>query len=156
MNKLFIPYELALALRELGFNEECLGCYYQATEHVARDYHKREDVVYNEGSPIKFTIRENYLTSPYEKVVVKAPLWGQAFDWFREHLLLEGLILPQDKSGLDPLPLYFIAIESYKNGDWVEIFNSTNESTLLHYSDHYDARQACLEKLIEIVENGRN
>lgn len=128
MEELFIPYELAIALRELGFNEECLA-------------------YYNTSSKLKYSTDKSYSNFKF-----KAPTWGQVFDWFREHFLLEGLILPQDKSALDPLPLYFIAIESYKNGDWVEIFNSTNESTLLHYSDHYDARQACLEKLIELCK----
>ena len=27
MNKEFIPYEQALELKELGFDEPCLGCY---------------------------------------------------------------------------------------------------------------------------------
>lgn len=63
MEKEFIPYEQAKALKDLGFNEECLG------------FHSK--------------IHGLYLSSP-TKVVNKdageylAPLYQQAFRWFRK------------------------------------------------------------------------
>lgn len=81
MKKLFVPYELALKLEELGFYEECFGCYYQAIEYVDRDYHKREDKVYNEGSPIYFTTGKYYKDVKYTKFLVGVPTWEQAFNW---------------------------------------------------------------------------
>lgn len=81
MEKMFVPYELALELKELGFKEECFGCYYQAIEHVARDYYKREDKVYNEGSPIYFTTGHYYKTEKYSKFLVGVPTWEQAFNF---------------------------------------------------------------------------
>lgn len=57
MKKEFVPYYLAVQLKDLGFNEECLG---------------------------SFTIEDNSLqiVDMYNlPSVVKAPLWEQAFDW---------------------------------------------------------------------------
>jgi hypothetical protein len=83
----------------------------------------------------------------------EAPLYQQAFRWFREKHLLDGLVLPQDKSIPDPLPIYFIAIESYENGVMSELFNSTDSNNMLHYSEYEEGELACLQKLIEIVKN---
>lgn len=87
----------------------------------------------------------------YDKNQCLAPLYQQAFRWFRNKFLLEGLILPQNQSALNPLPLYFIAIESYINETWKEIFNSTNKENLLHYTEYEEAELECLRKLIEIL-----
>ncbi len=57
MNKEFIPYEQALSLKELGFNESCLGCYYKDKTFA---YHPDSDAF------------------------VDTPLYQQAFRWFRE------------------------------------------------------------------------
>jgi len=62
MNKEFIPYELALELKKLGFNEPCLGYYLANTLFISND------IVYNST----------------DIPVIKAPLYSQAFRWFRE------------------------------------------------------------------------
>ena len=58
MEKEFIPYEQALALKELGFDEPCFSYYYN-----------RE---------LSFGARTSY------GEVVEAPTFSQAFRWFRE------------------------------------------------------------------------
>ena len=65
MNKEFIPYEEALALKELGFDEPCLATIDQ-TEYVhitGTKYPIRGAMCYNE---------------------ISTPLYQQAFRWFRE------------------------------------------------------------------------
>ena len=59
MNKEFIPYEQALELKELGFNENYIACYSSDSE-----LHLDEVWKYKDG--------------------VKVPLYQQAFRWFRE------------------------------------------------------------------------
>jgi len=63
MNKEFIPYEQALALKELGFDEPCFG-HYLIKKFYLKKYHKQ-------GNGI--TLR---------------PLYQQAFKWFRENHML--------------------------------------------------------------------
>jgi len=65
MIKEFIPYEQALALKELGFDEKCFMTYYQP------DNDKLQLVEFDEDETIG-----GYYT--------KAPLYQQAFRWFRE------------------------------------------------------------------------
>ena len=65
MKKEFIPYEQALALKELGFDEPCLGYY--------------------TGDKMHFVLRPLMLrANELESYVVTAPLYQQAFRWFRE------------------------------------------------------------------------
>jgi hypothetical protein len=72
MEREFIPYEQALALKELGFNESCFGKYYTLNGKTWKLADNREyellDELYDIGS--KFTI--------------SAPTFSQSFRWFRE------------------------------------------------------------------------
>lgn len=63
MNKEFIPYEQALELKELGFNEECMAIYFVPTKELL----------------IGKKVNE-YTTD----IRVYAPLYQQVFRWFRE------------------------------------------------------------------------
>ena len=103
MSKEFIPYEQALELKELGFNELCL--FYYADNEALRIYHQSE--IYDD--------------------LVGAPLYQQAFRWFREKYDL------------------FISIMHYENG------YSIND--LRRFETYEEAELACLKKLIEIVKN---
>ena len=69
MNKEFVTYEQALALKELGFDEPCFGVY--------SEYDKTR--VYDESA-----IREG--------LKIQTPLYQQAFRWFREKYKLHSYI----------------------------------------------------------------
>jgi hypothetical protein len=65
MKKEFIPYELALELKQLGFDEPCLAWY--------------------GGSEGIFEISGNYKNSThFVDYCVSAPTYSKAFRWFRE------------------------------------------------------------------------
>ena len=66
MKKEFVPYELAVKLKELGFNEPCLA-YYEVDEG------------YNIGYTFCYSDRESQPEIGYS-----APLYQQVFRWFRE------------------------------------------------------------------------
>jgi hypothetical protein len=68
MSKEFIPYEQALELKELGFNELCL--FYYTDNEALRIYHQSE--IYDD--------------------LVGAPLYQQVFRWFREYYGLNGYV----------------------------------------------------------------
>ena len=70
MNKEFIQYELALALKELGFNEPCFGYYIETGEWVPASY-SQKGIVY----PSNLDLMKEW---------VSAPLYQQAFRWFEE------------------------------------------------------------------------
>ena len=74
VESLFCPYEQALALKELGFDEPCVYVYLD-----------------------KDTIRQNHGFMNYPKEiysgVIKTPLYQQAFRWFREKYNLNSFII---------------------------------------------------------------
>jgi hypothetical protein len=69
MNREFIPYELALELKQLGFDEPCLASYYHAG--------RRLDIC-------------EYIN--HGEYTVLAPTYSQAFRWFREKHNLFGQV----------------------------------------------------------------
>ena len=145
MNKEFVNYDIALELKELGFDEPCFGFYTYKGE--IRRYTNFDEEL-NDFQTLKnssITMGRGWCT---------APLYQQCWRWFREKYKLEGLILPQNQGAvIDEEPIYFITIISYKNNKMEELFNSTNKETLLHYNPKEEAELACINKLIEIVKN---
>ena len=73
MEKEFIPYEQALALKELGFDEKCCAAYYKKYDNEI-GYHK----VHRDFNFVALT--------------VSAPLYQQAFRWFREKYQLDSFV----------------------------------------------------------------
>jgi hypothetical protein len=67
MEKEFIPYEQALALKELGFDEPCFAFYLAG----AIRYKEYKD-------------SQNKNSAFYNNTVASIPLYQQAFRWFRE------------------------------------------------------------------------
>jgi hypothetical protein len=123
MDKEFITYEQALALKELGFDEPCLKIWEKTmlfTTLVNPEEFKR-------------VVSERY---------TKAPTFSQAFRWFRDVHELEGV--PQKA---DSFSWFKFCIWKYiSNGK-----HRVNDAFGFEYKTYEEAEQACLDKLIEIV-----
>jgi hypothetical protein len=121
----FIPYEQALELKQLGFDEPCLAHWYNETptnsEGQCLVYYKKP---WDNQKIIKGVIRDYYF----------APLYQQAFRWFREKY---GYL-----SNIHDFNGNFKATLS-GNCNWLGSWTKTYE----------EAELACLIKLIEIVKN---
>jgi hypothetical protein len=128
MNKEFIPYEQALALKELGFDELCSGFYTYKGE--IRRY-TNFDGELNDFQSIKnsdITMGDNWCI---------VPLYQQAFRWFRNEHGLTAAILYLKSEGA----VWTIASEEH---EWTpDVWWETYE----------EAEQACLDKLIQIVKD---
>ena len=72
MKEQFVTYEIALKLKELGFNESCFG-YYEVSDKLKGGF-KIRFIEHEDSNPSKQPLNEGCL----------APLWQQAIDWFRE------------------------------------------------------------------------
>ncbi len=112
MEKDIIPHEQVLILKEIGFDEPCFG-YYDEDKYF-------------------FTVREQ---DDIDDDWIQAPIYSQAFRWFRE------------KHNLYPIIDLFVGVKGvlkffYKLPMHSETFNTYEEAEL-----------ACLIKLIEIVKN---
>jgi hypothetical protein len=82
MEKEFVPYEQALALKELGFDEPCL-CFYNTSDNNRLAIHAQFDsynlnMTNNTNTPNRSSHGGNLVT-------ISAPTFSQAFRWFREN-----------------------------------------------------------------------
>ena len=79
MEKEFVSYEMALELKELGFDEPCFTYYYDNTNILENELsiHLYYGWTYEETKKLKSTL---------------APTFYQAFRFFREKYRLEGAI----------------------------------------------------------------
>jgi hypothetical protein len=130
MEKEFIPYEQALALKELGFDEPCLGHYQDRDETTLQGAAATsKNVYFSIGETNKgFIVRNSRISN-----CVLAPLYQQAFRWFywKYHIKAEPLNFIGDKC-------------TYRihNGDY---------NTPIFYIPE-EAELECLKKLIEICK----
>lgn len=118
INSQFIPYNLALKLKELGFDQPCFGGW---DDYKIWHYHPDSDIT------------------------VDAPTWDQAFGWCREthnlHIYITATSLGD------------FAVFITDNYDKHLISNNKLYNNAIHCTYTYEeARQACLEKLIEICK----
>jgi hypothetical protein len=125
MNKEFIPYEQALELKDLGFDEECLDKYDPRFEKLSSDM-------------------QTWTTEHYpETLMIPAPLYQQAFRWFREKHGLHGI--PREWT----LDKFSYEIKSNREGAMTfEVYGGYP----LIFKTYEEAELACLNRLIEIVK----
>ena len=123
MEKEFIPYEQALELKELGFDEPCFAVYIDKTLIMEDDW-------------LYSTNQDTFIESSN----FTAPLYQQAFRFFREkHKSTIHIYQYQDTKRWD--------FDIYDNIP--EEIDFGNPS----YDTYEEAELACLKKLIEIVKN---
>ena len=127
MEKEFVPYELAVKLKKLGFDEPCLGYYY--------------------NKELSFGARTSY------GEVIEAPTLSQAFKWFRE----KYQIFPEVLTDCTTEPKFvFTYNKFFGNPKDLTEQEWGWENNIGQYSDIYrtyeDAELACLDKLIQIVK----
>jgi hypothetical protein len=126
MNKEFIPYEEALALKELGFDEPCFAGY-------SEDEHGIMLCLMN-------ILSDGLLNNPEdEHCECLAPLYQQAFRWFRENYKLHS------------------TITSVSQESWQWHITKPGESLgKLYNEDFYTYEEAeleCLRQIIKIVKD---
>jgi hypothetical protein len=143
MEKEFAPYEESLAVKELGFDEPCLGNYYQYKEHSFDCPRSGDTFVFDKDNPIRL---ETYPHISERSVFLcTAPLYQQLFRWFREKYKL-FISIHADTDNGEVEGLYYSITEE----GWLNCYESLDDDLL--YQTYEEAELACLRKLIEIVK----
>jgi hypothetical protein len=128
MEDLFVTYEQALSLRELGFDEPCL----RVGNPNGHTLWKFMDVLDMEGVDIGDIIKEKF-----DDRFVELPLKQQVFKWFRE----KGFIICLDSHSVTEHEFYI---------KW-----SDDKSILSDIYEKYELMEdALIDKLIELVKKG--
>ena len=131
MESLFCPYELALELKELGFDEKCIGLWQS----------KYNSVPYLNINSVENidTLLSGKIHNEDVNYIVKSPLWQQAFRFFRE------------KYGLHYIICKNIQMDGYGYREVILIpYMEENENTI--FKTYEEAEVECLVKLIEIAK----
>ena len=140
MKNEFVTYEQALALKELGFDEPCLA-FYDGKNTESFYFNNLRDA---SGDYIPFQKHDRLKW-------FGAPLYQQAFRWFREKHDIQGYIYSSTVRGNVEKTKQFTGYIWNINGIDMP-FLSTDARDELH-DTYEEAEQACLDKLIEICKN---
>ena len=134
----FVPYNEALKLKELGFNEPCIFGY--------NDYRVLRSKIASsfDGDFIKWNEK-------YDRDL-KAPLYQQAFRFFREKYQWQSYIEPTSDQHNRELG-YNYCLWNNKTGEEYNTMPQNCPSGDWEFEKYEDAELACLIKLIEIVKN---
>lgn len=142
IEKEFIPYEQALALKQLGFDEPCLTYYF--SDGVFNDATEEDDTLYP-GDPRFYSDTNSslakYLEDELKYKAIAAPLYQQAFRWFRINYNLDSICRQIELNGRSYWIINVIDSEDRIKG--YSYFAYSYEQAVI----------ACLEKLIEIVKS---
>ena len=137
MKEQFVSYEISLKLKELGFDEECLGDYY---------------IIPSDKTP---NPNGEFLGLKYEDVssytrLVSAPLWQQVIDWFRNkyNLLIDSLKLDEWNIGKWSVKITSldksIVLEEYVSQPYWRIYR--------FFRTYEEAREQSILKAIELIK----
>jgi len=127
MDKEFVPHEQALELRDLGFDKPCFG-------------------YYPEDKSLTYTNMVSQNTNSFWKInnkVITAPLYQQAFKWFRDKKLSDASINRHGEADGGYSYRWEIV---YEYGVYEE------RHFKMGYNTYEEAELACIIKLIEIVK----
>jgi hypothetical protein len=128
MEKEFIPYEQALALKDLGFSKACLAWY--DTKHSA------------------LSIGESWRSFNSS---VFTPTFSQAFKWFREKY---DVYFNIDYDWNDEV--FRVIIMQQNNDKSCKITHLKEKDYIKEFKSYEEAELACLKKLIKIKQNEKN
>lgn len=133
MGKEFIPYEQALALKELGFNEPCMYIFDKQRNNLMCPIYG----LFENEEPNRF---------------LNAPLYQQSFRWFREKYSIQSTIEPTKDQHRFELGFNYWIWNTKTGEEWFT--EPKNRPAGDYVFDSYEeAELECLKKLIEIVKN---
>jgi hypothetical protein len=149
MEKELVPYDRALRLKAIRFDEPCFGFYQKESAEIR---------------PIMVDDNEQYLLTGYRTCknseipehYISAPTFSQVFRWFRE----KYQIFPEVLTDCTTEPKFVYTYNTFYGNpkdlteqEWGWENNIGQYSEL--YRSYEEAELTCLTKLIEIVENDK-
>ena len=142
MEKEFVTYEQALALKELDYDEPCLAKFIVPGDLVLPGRYENTDVVCA-------TITQNDICEAH----VLAPIKQQVFRWFREKYYLVGEIYTGDMGAIE----YSFQIRDLYSEKYIyDNFQGAGSSYMGTFNTYEEAENACIDKLIELAKQQDN
>jgi hypothetical protein len=127
MEKEFVPYELAFRMKALGFDDPCMVYFEQGILKRFEPNFLDSQIL---NSDFSNRLEGYHLNS------CSAPTWGSAFKWFRKEYNLK----------------FHIREDVWNNWCSLKMIRHDDYISIGEYKTYEEAELACLEKLIEIIE----
>ena len=138
MEKEFIPYEQALALKELGFDEPCFAIWSGIDE---KNFSVVDTIrLYSSRFRINDTQSSTCYINDFNSRRVTAPIFSQAFRFFRKKYNLHYIICKN------------IHMDGYGYREVIQISYMEEDKNTI-FKTYEEAELECLKKLIEIIKN---
>ena len=137
VEKEFVPYEEALALKELGFDEPCFKYIYIGDTGVN----------VNHDLEVEPSKAKNFNS---DDLCISIPTYSQAFRWIREKYWYTALILCDSFQIV--MQLSTSKTLDSKTGDYIANYSTQTYHKEEGLKSYDESELACLRKLIEIVK----
>ena len=137
MKNQFCSYEIALKLKELGFDEPCLACFTDGEIH----FEKPNYLLSQQKANYIFKFRNTIL----------APLWQQVIDWFRDkyHTNIEINRFPNiSKWGFIVTDMTIIPKQQTRKEN---INMSLKVADVRRFDEYFECREQAILKAIELI-----
>ena len=142
IEKAFVPKNIAIELREIGFDEFCLF-YYEHNKPAPRFGLESRDIKNKSHFRIMTINAYKILKLKSNKFDIAVPSYEQAFAWFRKKGLFHSITIVEDFIEKD---ISFSCEIRDTKGDIITLFSR----------DTYEqAEKDLLERLIDIYKNGK-
>ena len=129
MKKQFVTYEIALKLKELGFDEECINEYWFTCKKLRFSFESIKNIYHYKRSN----------SDNNDISLISAPLWQQVIDWFREK---HNLWIQIEMEYYDGITYNYVIIQN--NGKVIKFEDEFHE--------YYEAREQAILKAIELCQ----
>lgn len=142
IEKAFVPKDIAIELRDLGFDEFCLF-YYEHNKSAPRFGLESRDIKNKSHFRIMTINAHKILKLKSNKFDIAAPSYEQVFTWFRKKGLFHSIILTKDFIEND---IFFSCEIRNVDTDIVTMFSSNT---------YEEAKIDSIKILIDIYKNGK-
>ena len=137
----FCSYEIALKLKELGFDEKCIASYYtniKENNTAKYDVRKKLNASFDYNA---FTDEDDsgYIRNSDKEYYISVPLWQQCIDWFRKKYEISIEILYEGGLHSDTFEYSYQIFSNY----------SIPKSEKMKY---YKCREQAILKAIELCQ----
>ena len=145
MKEQFVPYEIAILLKEKGFTDECMASYQislTAQENEEDGFSgsfgwEKGEVNFNKGYFVNCAPYCDFSNKSW--LSCAAPLWQQVIDWLREKHSVDIMIRQTELKGRS-----YYKITKIETEDKIKGYSNFCKST-------YEARQAAIEHALTLI-----
>jgi hypothetical protein len=148
MEKEFIPYNLSLRMKELGFDEPCLMKVWWLNDFDIYTKKQFNPHITMNGYDVKFRyqLSVDHPLNKGEVLHLEIPTYSQAFKWFREKSFYVNINYDWNDE------VFRITIMKQNKDKSCKIIHLKEDDYIKEFYTYEEAELACLKKLIEIVK----